>query len=49
MNLSNLKMIWEWLAKLSPDFLRFIVIFLMGVILFQCNRDGIADMFRQEI
>ena len=49
MNLSNLKIIWEWLTKLSPDFLRFFVIFLMGIILFQCNKDGIADMFRQEI
>jgi hypothetical protein len=49
MNLSNLKIIWEWLAKLSPDFLRLLIIFLMGVVLFQCSKDGMVNMFRQEI
>lgn len=49
MNLENVKLVWEWLTKLSPDLLRFIIIFLMGVIFFQCNNDKITMMFRQEV
>lgn len=49
MNLQNIKFVWDWLVKLSPDFLRFIIILLMGIIFYQCNTSEITKLFKQEI
>lgn len=47
MNLNFLKTIWEWLTKLSPDFLRFLVIVLLLLMFVNYNVDGIKKVFIQ--
>lgn len=47
MSLKFLKTIWEWLTKLSPDFLRFLVIVLILFIFVNYNIDGIKHIFNQ--
>lgn len=49
MRLTSLKLIWEWLSKLSPDFLRFLVIVLILIVAASYNKDSIKNIFKQQI
>jgi len=45
MSINTLKTIWDWLSKLSPDFLRLIIIILILFVFVNYNVDGIRKLF----
>ena len=49
MSINTLKTIWDWLSKLSPDFLRLIIIILVLFVFVNYNVDGIRKLFVQQI
>ena len=49
MSINTLKTIWDWLSKLSPDFLRLIIIILILFVFVNYNVNGIKQLFVQQI
>lgn len=48
MSINTLKTIWDWLTKLSPDFLRLLIIILLLYVFVDYNTDGIKKLFVQQ-